>query len=190
MSYNLITRDNNRLDYSCTQTVVNAYKSLDNMIRSALKKDAEKLCTIYNHFVKNSVVTFEEETVSTQDMAQRIDEISSSYPWLVFEADGQIAGYAYASRWRQRAAYRNTVEVTVYVAPDLQAKGVGTKLYQALIEKLREQQFHSALGGIALPNQASIAVHEKLGFKKVAEFSEVGRKFGRWVDVAYWQLIL
>jgi L-amino acid N-acyltransferase YncA len=162
----------------------------EDMIRPAVNTDAENLCAIYNHFVKNSVVTFEEEAVSAQDMAQRITEVTSAYPWLVFEADGQISGYAYASRWRKRVAYRNTAEVTVYVAPDLQAKGVGTKLYQALIEKLRKQQFHCALGGIALPNQASIAVHEKLGFQKVAEFSEVGRKFGRWVDVAYWQLIL
>jgi L-amino acid N-acyltransferase YncA len=160
------------------------------MIRPAAKKDAEELCAIYNHFVRNSVATFEEEEVSSLDMAQRIAEVTSTFPWLLFEADGQITGYAYASRWRQRVAYRNSVEVTVYVATDLQTKGVGTKLYRALIEKLREQQFHCALGGIALPNPASIAVHEKLGFKKVAEFSEVGRKFGRWVDVAYWQLIL
>lgn len=160
------------------------------MIRSAVEQDAEQLCDIYNHFVSNSVVTFEEETVSTQDMAQRIAELSSVFPWLVFETGDQIAGYAYASPWRQRIAYRNSVEVTVYVATDLQEKGVGTKLYQSLIERLRKQQFHCALAGIALPNPASIAVHEKLGFKKVAEFSEVGRKFGRWVDVAYWQLIL
>jgi len=106
------------------------------------------------------------------------------------EEDGVVTGYAYASAWKTRSAYRFSVESTVYVAADHCGRGIGTRLYRALIAALREQNVHYVTGGIALPNPASVALHERLGFRKNGHFSEVGFKFGRWVDVGYWELIL
>ncbi|HEX8606942.1 MAG TPA: GNAT family N-acetyltransferase [Pseudoduganella sp.] len=112
-------------------------------------------------------------------------------PWLVLEtAGGVVAGYAYATRWRVRHAYRFSVETTVYLAHDSTGKGYGTALYTALLQRLREAGCHLAIGGIALPNEASVALHERLGYRKVAHFGEVGRKFDRWIDVGYWELKL
>ncbi len=99
-------------------------------------------------------------------------------------------GYAYASEWKSRCAYRYSVETTVYLHPDARGKGIGTLLYQELIRKLSKLELHAAIGGIALPNDASVALHEKIGFKKAAHFKQVGYKFNKWVDVGYWELIL
>ena len=101
-----------------------------------------------------------------------------------------MVGYAYAGVWRTRAAYRQTVESTVYLEQGLISKGYGTLLYRALIEELRKKEFHVVLGGITLPNPASVALHEKMGFKKVAHFTEVGYKFNHWLDVGFWQLTI
>jgi phosphinothricin acetyltransferase len=152
--------------------------------------DAAAVCAIYNPYVLETVVTFEEEAVSTAEMARRIGEVTARFPWLVAEEGGAIVGYAYATPWKVRAAYRHSVEVTVYLAPGHTGRGVGTALYRELIELLRKAGVHAVIGGVALPNAASIALHEKLGFKKTAHFLEVGRKLDRWVDVAYWELIL
>lgn len=111
-------------------------------------------------------------------------------PWLVLEEGNTITGYAYSGLWRTRSAYRHTVETTVYLAPDAVGGGRGTLLYTTLLGLLREQGLHTAMGVIALPNDASVALHEKLGFHRAGLFSEVGRKFDRWVDVGYWQLVL
>lgn len=102
----------------------------------------------------------------------------------------QLLGYCYASKWKGRCAYRYSVESTVYLSPDATGKGIGSKLYGTLLAELRQRQFHTVIGGIALPNPASVALHEKLGFEKVAQFRQVGNKFGRWIDVGYWQLLL
>lgn len=118
------------------------------------------------------------------------DVQAAGLPWLVAEAEGVVAGYAYATKWRVRHAYRFSVESSVYLAPASAGQGIGTMLYRALLDRLRDGGFHLAIGGIALPNAASIALHEKLGFEKVAQFREVGFKFGRWTDVGYWQLSL
>jgi phosphinothricin acetyltransferase len=162
------------------------------LIRPAVAaEDAETIALIYNHYVRDTVVTFEEEAVSAQDMAARIAEVAaSSLPWLVVEQHGAVIGYARATQWRPRSAYRYSVETTIYLAPRSLGTGIGTRLYRALLERLKVQGLHLAIGGVALPNPASVALHEKLGFRKVAHFGEVGFKFGRWIDVAYWELKL
>ncbi|MCF7688871.1 MAG: GNAT family N-acetyltransferase, partial [Cephaloticoccus sp.] len=123
-------------------------------------------------------------------MAARMAGITSKLPWLVCEVDGIMTGFAYASPWKGRCAYRFTVESTVYLAPDAFGRGLGTKLYSALIEAVQSLGQHSVIGGIALPNAASVALHEKLGFHKVAHFEQVGWKFNRWIDVGYWERLL
>lgn len=160
------------------------------MIRSATIEDARILCEIYNHYVANTAITFEEEPVSMIEMQNRITETLSRLPWVVSEEQGVVQGYAYASPWKGRCAYRFSVECTVYVDRHHVGKGIGRQLYEALIQRLRELSFRSVIGGIALPNAASVALHEKMGFEKVAHFKEVGWKMDRWVDVGYWQLIL
>lgn len=159
------------------------------MIRACTAGDAAAVAEIYNHFVRETVVTFEETQVSAAEMAQRIAEVGARFPWLVWDDDG-VVGYAYASAWKTRSAYRFSVETTIYLAAGHEGRGIGSKLYGALLAELKTRGFHSVIGGVALPNPASIALHEKLGFRKIAHFAEVGRKFDRWVDVAYWQLIL
>jgi phosphinothricin acetyltransferase len=161
------------------------------IIRPARASDGDALARIYNPYILDTVVTFEEEPVTGPEMATRIDEVSGlSLPWLVGETDGQIIGYAYGARWRTRVSYRYSTETTVYLAPGQSGRGYGYQLYAALVPVLRAGGIHAAIGGIALPNDASIALHEKLGFSKVAVFPEVGFKLGRWVDVGYWQKLL
>ena len=159
------------------------------MIRKVEHSDADAICEIYNYYVANTVVTFEEEPVSSTEMRVRIAEtLSAELPWFVAEHAGNIIGYAFASKWKGRCAYRFAVEVTVYLSPNSVSNGLGTKLYEALFSSLKEKSMHVAMGGIALPNPASIALHEKFGMRKVAHFKEVGFKFDNWVDVGYWQI--
>lgn len=160
------------------------------MIRSVTADDAGALCALYNHYIEHSIVTFEEEPVSVDAFKERIAGITASHPWLVYEVDGEIAGYVYASAWKARHAYRYAAESTVYMAPGHHGRGIGTALYERLISDLKTQSVHAVMAGIALPNDASIALHEKVGFEKVAHFKEVGWKFERWIDVAYWELML
>lgn len=161
------------------------------MIRPATAEDAAVLASIYNHYIANTVITFEEETISPEEMKDRMNEVTAAkLPWLVAEETGKVVGYAYASKWRGRCAYRFSVESSAYLACESVSKGWGTKLYTALFAALREKSIHAVIGGIALPNPASVALHEKFGMKKVAHFPEVGFKFKRWVDVGYWQATL
>lgn len=161
------------------------------MIRTGRKSDGPAAADIYNHYIENTVVTFEEEAIDGGEMAERIEEtLAAGLPWLALEQDGELAGYAYASKWKGRCAYRYAVEVTVYLHPDAVAKGLGSALYETLFSELEKAGMHVAMGGIALPNPASIALHEKFGMKKVAHFEQVGYKFDRWVDVGYWQKII
>ena len=159
------------------------------MIRSATTEDAAAICAIYNHYVRNTSITFEEEPVSTEDMARRIKDVTGSLAWYVYELDGEVVGYAYASPWRTRCAYRLSVESTVYVSVEHPRKGIGAQLYRALLDDLRARGIHVIIGGIAQPNAASVALHERLGFEKVAHFKQVGRKFAQWIDVGYWELL-
>jgi L-amino acid N-acyltransferase YncA len=159
------------------------------MIRIANVSDAAQLCEIYNHYVLNTNVTFEEQAVTMEEMASRVQETLSSLPWLVVEDDSQVLGFSYASKWKGRCAYRYSAEATVYLRPDATGKGLGTQLYLELLKELKDRSLHTVMGGIALPNDASVALHEKLGFSKVAQFRQVGHKFGNWIDVGYWQLL-
>ncbi|WP_370663006.1 arsinothricin resistance N-acetyltransferase ArsN1 family B [Massilia violaceinigra] len=160
-------------------------------IRDAETVDAGAIVSIYNHYILSTAISFEEESVSEQAMASRIAEIQAgALPFLVLTDGDTIAGYAYATKWRVRHAYRFAVESSIYLLPGHAGKGHGAALYAALLARLAEAGFHMVIGGIAQPNPASVALHEKLGFRKVAHFSEVGFKFGRWIDVGYWELKL
>jgi phosphinothricin acetyltransferase len=160
------------------------------MIRPATTADATAICAIYNHYVLETTITFEESPVTPEDMESRIRETLDALPWLVWEDGASIQGFAYASKWKGRCAYRHSAEVTVYLNPKSVGQRIGSWLYEALLADLRQRNFHAAIGGIALPNPASIALHERLGFRKVAHFEQVGCKFGRWIDVGYWQLLI
>jgi phosphinothricin acetyltransferase len=159
-------------------------------IRDGQAADADAIARIYNHYIRNTIITFEEADVTPQEMARRIADVTARYPWLVGEESGAIIGYAYAGQWAERASYRHSAQSSIYLAESAMGRGLGTQLYQALLARLRVEPIHAVLGGISLPNAASIALHEKCGFKKVAHFSEVGFKFGRWIDVGYWQITL
>ena len=160
-------------------------------LRAVQAADAAALADIYNHFVHSTVITFEEAAVPAEVMRGRIEEVvSAGLPWVVLEAGGELLGYAYASKWKVRAAYRFAVETTIYLRAGAGGQGHGTSLYHELLRRLRMGQFHTAIGGIALPNEASVRLHQRLGFTPVAQFKEVGFKLGRWVDVGYWQLLL
>ena len=160
------------------------------MIRTVRLSDTRSICDIYNEYVKNSIITFEEIPVSLDEMARRIESVVQDYPWLVYESDGKVVGYTYGRRWRERAAYRHSVETGTYLDPRSTGKGIGSELKKDLLKILKEKSFHAVISGIALPNPASIALCEKFGFEKVAHFKEVGYKFDKWIDVGYWQLIL
>lgn len=161
----------------------------DRAIRSASVADAFALAAIYNEYVHTSIATFEESPVTAEAMARRIETGNAKWPWLVAEQDGAAVGYACANSWKPRSAYRYTVESSVYLDATCQRRGLGTALYAVLIRMLEERGTHCVIAGIALPNPASVALHEKFGFMKAAHFRENGFKFGRWIDVAYWQRV-
>ena len=160
------------------------------MIRSATLDDAARLAEIYNYYIEKTTVTFEEEPLEVSDMRDRIRCDDDVYPWLVADVDGIACGYAYAGPWSNRIGYRPSVETTVYMAQEHVGRGHGSDLYGALIARLRRKKLHCAIGVVALPNAASIALHERLGFRKIGEFHEIGKKFGQWINVGYWQLLL
>lgn len=153
--------------------------------------DSTQIAAIYNHYVLNSHNTFETEAVSASEIRQRIVEtLALPLPWLVSASSDKVLGYGYASKWKGRCAYQFSVESTIYIDPDHTGQGIGLPLYAELIEAIRNRSMHAVIGGIALPNEPSIRLHEHLGFKKVGHFEQVGYKQKRWVDVGYWQLML
>jgi phosphinothricin acetyltransferase len=157
-------------------------------IRPVTEDDAARLAEIYNPYVLETTVTFEESALTPSIMATRIAEAANArLPFLVADVTGEPAGFAYASSWKGRCAYRYSAETTVYVERSHWGHGLGTALYQALLDLLRGSGIHAVIGGIALPNEPSIRLHERLGFTQVAQFREVGFKFGKWIDVGYWQ---
>ena len=133
------------------------------------------------------MASLEEDPPGTEEMAGRIDGITRTHPWLVAERDGEVAGYAYGTPHHTRAAYRWSTDVTVYVADEHRRKGVGRDLYEALFDLLSRQGFTMACAGVTLPNEASVALHESLGFEPVGVYRRVAWKFGRWWDVGWWQ---
>lgn len=149
--------------------------------------DALACAAIYAPHVTDGVASFELEAPGPDELGRRI---AAAHLWLVAEAAGEVAGYAYASRHRERAAYRLTVETSVYVGAAFQGRGLGRALYDDLLARLRERGFHVALAGITLPNPASVSLHEAVGFRSVGVFPAVGFKFGEWHDVGWWQLTL
>jgi len=151
------------------------------------ERDAAACAAIYAPFVSDSPVSTEEEPPDAAAMAERITSYSETYPWLVAEHDGSIAGYAYGSQHRLRPAYRWAADVTVYVAAGHRRRGIGRSLYGALLPLLREQGYHNACAGITLPNEASVALHESFGFRLVGVYREIAWKAGAWRDVGWWQ---
>jgi L-amino acid N-acyltransferase YncA len=159
------------------------------MIRMAEPTDAQAIAEIYRPIVADTIISFEFEPPDAAEMERRRAAIAAFAPWLVFDERG-VAGYAYASKHRERAAYQWCVDVSVYVADEQRRRGVGRALYTSLLALLRLQGFYTAHAGITLPNEASVALHESLGFRRVALYPKVGFKMGRWHDVGWWQLEL
>ena len=160
------------------------------MLRAATTDDAEAIARIYNHYVRETIITFETEPVGVAEMARRIGSVGAKYDWLVADADGELAGYAYYGQFRTRAAYDHTVESTVYVAHDGMGKGVGKALYTELLRAARRRGYREVIGVIALPNPASLALHAAMGFVEVGLLKRVGFKFGEYIDVGLWQVSL
>ncbi|EXS70606.1 acetyltransferase [Sphingobium sp. Ant17] len=160
------------------------------LIRSAMTGDACAIQAIYAPVVEHTAISFEEAPPSVVEMAARIEATLQDYPYLVAEQGGEVVGYAYASQHRTRAAYRTSVDVTVYIADGVRRTGVGRALYGHLLPDLAGRGFHAAFAGIALPNKGSIALHESMGFTPLGIYRDVGRKFGKWHDVGWWQRLL
>jgi phosphinothricin acetyltransferase len=160
------------------------------IIRAAIVEDAPAISRIYAPYVLETAISFEDAPPSSAEMAERMLAITSDYPYLVAQREGAVVGYAYAGMVRTRAAYRASVEVTVYVDRAEHGRGIGRALYQRLLDELRERGFHTAFACVALPNPGSVALHEAVGFTAVGTWREAGMKFGRWHDVGWWQIML
>jgi phosphinothricin acetyltransferase len=159
-------------------------------IRFADGNDAAAIQAIYAPFCESTTVSFEIRPPTVEEMAGRIERISTQYPWLLCERDGRVAGYVYACPHRERAAYRWSVDVAVYVGPEHHRRGIARALYASLLSMLCEQGYVNAYAGITLPNAASIGVHEAVGFQRLALFPGVGYKFGEWREVGWWHRLL
>lgn len=159
-----------------------------NKLRLATEKDAEGILNIYGPYILNTSFTFETELPTIPAFAERINNYLQNWPWLVCEIDGMIAGYAYGGRYRERTAYQWCVESSIYIHDVFQKAGVGRALYAALIEILKRQGFRNVYAVINLPNEKSVAFHEKSGFNYFATYEKVGYKLGKWKNVGWWQL--
>lgn len=159
-------------------------------IRRVVPGDAGRLAEIYNQYVLRTTISFETEAVTEAEMRSRIEAISSAFPYFVYEYDGAVIGYCYAHPWKDRAAYAKTLETTVYLAQEACGQGIGEALMRRLIEECRALGFHSLIACVTAENSTSVRFHERLGFRQVSRFAEVGLKFGRWLDVVDLQLIL
>ena len=159
-------------------------------IRLATLSDAEAIAAIYRPVVETTTISFETVAPDRDEMAKRLADTLVSHPWLVCEVDGRVAGYAYATKHRVRAAYQWSVDTSVYVDAACRRSGVGRGLYQSLFAILAAQGFVNAFAGIALPNAASVALHEAVGFEPLGVYRRVGFKLGAWHDVGWWQLAI
>ena len=160
-------------------------------IRNATLEDAHVICDIYNYYIENTAISFETEPILESEMRRRMYEIinSNCYSFYVGEIDGKIIGYCYTHPWNNRRAYASTQEVSIYLDPMATGKGFGTMLFNYLLTLIDKNRIHVLIAGICIPNESSIRLHEKFGFKQISNFKEVGRKFGQWHDVGHWQLI-
>ena len=158
--------------------------------RLATAEDAPAIAAIYAPYVSDTIISFETEAPDAAEIASRIERIGRQYPWLAASADGRLVGYAYACENRSRLAYRWSVDAAVYLDPSAQRKGIGSGLYRRLFALLRAQGYVNAFAGISLPNAASVALHEAMGFAPIGVYRNVGYKLGAWRDVGWWQLSL
>ncbi len=159
-------------------------------LRLATRKDAAGVVEIYRPIVASTPISFEIEPPDEQEIQRRIQETPPAYPWLVCEYRGRVAGYAYASRHRARAAYQWSVDTSVYVHPDFRRCGIGQGLYVSLFQILAAQGYFNAYAGITLPNPGSVGLHEAAGFQAIGIYRKVGYKFGAWHDVGWWHLVI
>ena len=159
-------------------------------IRLAEEKDAAGILAIYTPYIESTSFTFETEVPSVEKFAERIKTCLAEWPWLVCEIDGLIAGYAYATKYRERTAYQWCTESSVYIHDDFQRTGIARALYNSLFEILKRQGFRNVYAVINLPNDKSVAFHESCGFKFFATYEKVGYKLGKWKNVGWWRLIL
>lgn len=156
-------------------------------VRPAQEHHLAGVCDIVNHYIRTTAYNFRTEPQTPQQWREQWRADRQRYPWLVAVAGDQVRGVAYASAWKERAAYAWSAEVTGYVAPDARRCGLGRALYQRLLGTLDAQGFRTTIAGISLPNPASVALHESFGFTHVGTFESVGFKLDRWCDVGYWQ---
>lgn len=159
-------------------------------IRLATPEDAAGILAIYAPYIQNTSYTFETEVPSVQEFAERIRSYLVNWPWLVWEEEGKVAGYAYGARYRERVAYQWCTESSIYMHDDFQKAGIGRRLYTTLIEILKRQGFRNVYAVINLPNEKSVAFHEKSGFTHFATYEQVGYKLGKWKNVGWWRLVL
>jgi phosphinothricin acetyltransferase len=158
-------------------------------IRKATSDDARAICNIYNYYIENTAITFETAPVSEREMKRRIGEVfESGYSFFAGENEGKIIGYYYTHRWNSRCAYTTTVEESIYLDRDEKGKGYGTQMFEHLLQHVDRSNLHVLLGVICIPNEGSVRLHEKFGFKQVSYMKEIGRKFDQWRDVGHWQL--
>lgn len=157
-------------------------------VRLATANDAEEILDIYSPCILYSSISFETEVPSVEEMQKRIEACLQKYPWIVCLIEGKIAGYVYASKHREREAYQWSCECTVYMHDDFKGKGIGKELYDLLFHILKLQEFRNVYAGITLPNEASVSLHEKCGFKHFAIYQNIGYKFGKWHSVGWWML--
>jgi L-amino acid N-acyltransferase YncA len=157
------------------------------MIRLALERDAQQIADIYAPVVRDTPISFEVEPPNAAEMARRVADTLPTFPWLVADNAAEILGYAYAGAHRARAAYRWSVDTTIYVHPRIHRAGVGRALYTSLLRILALQGFCTAYAGITLPNPGSVGLHEAVGFERLAVYRAVGYKLGAWHDVGWWQ---
>jgi phosphinothricin acetyltransferase len=168
----------------------NKYQTMSAIIRLAERSDIPGILEIYSPFIRDTSVTFEEEIPSEESFWERMKGILRELPFLVCEIDGKIAGYAYASGYRSRASYRWSREVSVYIHPNFQRKSIGHALYTSMNEMIRFQGVANLLAIITMPNEPSVAFHEKFGYTKCAEFSKVGYKMNQWQNVGWFELFI
>jgi len=160
------------------------------MIRNVRIEDAKDIVDIYNYYILNTNITFEIDSLDVEEMEKRIVDKTKSNPWIVYEEDNKIVGYAYVGEWKSRVAYRFAKEISIYLDNNARGQGVGTKLMRRLLEECKNQDIHTLISIITMPNDISMSIHKRFGFEKAGYFKEVGFKGGKWLDVVYLQLMM
>ena len=161
------------------------------MIRGVEIRDAADIAAIYNYYIRETIITFETEEIDTAEMENRIKKIlEAGYPFIVHEENNKIKGYAYVGKFRERSAYSESLETSIYLDINEKGRGIGRKLYKRLIELSQEAGVHVLIGVVSYPNLASQRLHESVGFEKAGVIKEAGKKFGKYIDVEFWSYIL